>query len=589
VTRRFDFSKPSKLQTSRQEKQRQEIEQRKAAKKKKRVVLPLLDWAHAHRRINGQPFALDNFAPLVALYQDDHPHIVVIKPAQRGISEWAVTRAIHALDVGAEYFQTGKDGLNVGYLFPTQEALGDFSKERIGQLAEETEHLTRLFEESGYNDIKFKQVGGSFLYLRGAWSARALKSWPADDVIFDEYDEMAESAIALGERRLNAPTSAKRRAKISTPTFPGRGIHAQYLLSDQRVWDVQCQACGNWNELDFFATVRGDGETWETWRFWDSQRIVRAVWTVVCPSCQAEMDHCGPGRWRAKCPEITTVRGYWVPWYGFRGIPIQELALKAIRPDPSEQEEFFRSDLGIPYEAAGARITDAMMQALDDDLDGGRLPQTIWTKTTMGVDVGKVYNYKITSAGPDGRRYVRAIGIAKSWDELSKLMTAYKVRSCVVDAGPEWNPCQRWAAQHAGRVYRAIYPDSTAALKGKLYKARNEDSADQRKLFLSKNRKEDEDCDLVHVNRTMAMDAVYNRVAEQGELWPREFLRSDVIEQMTAPIRVVSKNDQGEPVVRWEHTKPDHYFHAAVYCLIAEKLLPKPVAGGLAQGSAKGW
>jgi hypothetical protein len=95
----------------------------------------LLEWAERYRRIDGQSFSLDRFAPLRAIYADEHPRIVVTKPSQRGVSEWAINYAIFALDRGAEVWASGqKTGLNVGYLFPTQAALSAFSKERISGL-----------------------------------------------------------------------------------------------------------------------------------------------------------------------------------------------------------------------------------------------------------------------------------------------------------------------------------------------------------------------------------------------------------------------------------------------------------------------
>ena len=82
-----------------------------------------LQWAYMYRRIDDKPFSLENFRPLKQIYTDDHDQLVVMKPAQVGVSEMAVTRTMHALDVGARYWQSGKAGLNVAYLFPTGGAL----------------------------------------------------------------------------------------------------------------------------------------------------------------------------------------------------------------------------------------------------------------------------------------------------------------------------------------------------------------------------------------------------------------------------------------------------------------------------------
>src|SRR4051794_28096921 len=92
-----------------------------AEKAKLNQPTTVLEWAQWYRRLEGQPFTLDRFLPLKAIYEDDHPRIVIIKPAQRGVSEMLVNMANFALDRGADVWAKGqKDGLNVCYIFPTK-------------------------------------------------------------------------------------------------------------------------------------------------------------------------------------------------------------------------------------------------------------------------------------------------------------------------------------------------------------------------------------------------------------------------------------------------------------------------------------
>ncbi len=532
-------------------------------------LLPPLAWAACYRRIDDQPFSLARFTPLKAIYEDDHPHIVVIKPAQVGVSEMAVTRAAHALDVGARYWHTGKNGLNVAYLFPTKTALGDFSKERISALKRESRHLAELFTGE-FDDITFKQVGDSYLYLRGAWSEEALLSFPADFLILDEYDRMDKAAIALARKRLRA-SLVKRELDISTPTLPGVGIHAEYLASDQRVWEIPCAACDAWVELDFFRDVRANGEPWDVWQDWDAERLHQATMDVVCPHCGQPLDRFADGRWVARAPAVTRIRGYQVPALCFPSVSLNELAVHAVDPDPTARTEFFRSDLGLPYEAAGSRVTIAMLQALSAELPGGKLPDGPWRQTTMGVDVGARFHYRISATGPDGQRYVRAMGAVRSWDELDMLMSQYRVRRCVIDAMPEIHGCKAWADTHAGKVLRAWYP---SGLKGDLF-APEPDKLDGE----------------ININRTMAMDAVYTVIATGAEHWPAAIHNDGEVQaQLTAPVRVVVEDASGQEKATWEHTSPDHFYHSCVYDVCAYRSLPKAKRGtGLHQGRAKGW
>jgi hypothetical protein len=518
----------------------------------------VLEWAERYREIDGRPFSLDRFAPLAAIYDDDHPHICVIKPAQRGISEWAINYASFALDRGADVWTHGeKAGLNVGYIFPTKTDLIDFSKERVSGLVEETDYLRALYEDGeAFNAATFKQVGSSYLYLRGGWNARALKTFPADVIILDEYDEMDPKAPALARRRMNA-SLVRRELDISTPTIPGVGIHALYLQSDRRVYEQQ-HACGEWVSYDFFRDVRVDGRPYDEWVRRPAELIRASEVRLHCPSCSEPLtddERCAVGRWRAEQPEVTGLRGYQIPWWPFPVVDLMTYAVTAISANPSDLTELYRSDLGQPYDAAGSRITEMMLGQLSHDLPGGVLPVTSWAETTMGVDPGARFHYRVSADDHHGRRCVLAMGSVGSWSDLDGLMDRWRVRLCVVDAMPELHAAQEFAARHQGRVLRAFYPQASA-MSGQLFVV-NEDKG------------------VVQVNRTMAMDRVYANVAKGAEHWPAEIHNDrEVIAHMKAPVRVLALDARGQEQATWVHTQPDHLYHASVYDTVAREALP---------------
>jgi len=523
----------------------------------------VLAWAQRYRRIDGQAFSLARFEPLRAIYQDTHPHIVIIKPAQRGVSEYAINYAAFALDRGADVWTNGqKDGLNVGYIFPTREALGDFSKERITGLIQESPHLAQLFSgDDDFNAITFKQVGRSYLYLRGGWSEASLLSFAADLLVLDEFDRMTPKTGALAERRMNA-SIVRRELKVSTPTIPGQGIHAEYLRSDRRVYE-QRHACGEWVTFDFFRDVQVDGQPYSEWRQWAPERLGTANVALVCPACRETLtddERCAAGRWMAEAPEITGLRGYWVPWWPFPVCDLTRLAITAVSQDPSQLEELYRSDLGLPYEVGGSRITREQLAALSHELPNGLLPDLAWHSTTMGVDVGSRFHYRVSSIGSDGHRYVRAMGSVETWEQLDVLMAQYSVRLCVIDAFPEQHAARAFVDRHKGRAVTATYPTANA-LKGVLLAPAESGKALQDGK--------------VSINRTMAMDAVYTAVSTAAERWPSAIHNDpEVIEHMTAPVRVNTQDAHGQPKADWVHTKPDHLYHASTYDTVARKLLP---------------
>ena len=453
-------------------------------------------------------------------------------------------------------------------------------------IMQEHRHIAGMFH-GGFEGIGFKQAGASYLYLRSTWiggkghnrAGQALLSFPADVLILDEYDRMDPAAVALAEKRMRASTVA-RELNVSTPTLPGKGIHQIYLQSDQHVWEIPCPSCGHWQELDFFRDVRAEPGTqttkngsgaqpYETWREWDREDLLRSRWTVHCEHCHGVVDRTAMGRWVSRNPDVTSIRGYHVPALAFPVISLAKLAVNATSEDPTQLEEFFRSDLGVPYETEGSNITDAMLDAI------GAMPLSPgpWTNVTMGVDVGSRFHFQIAGLAKDGVREVLEMGAVRSWDALTELLHKWSVRRCIIDALPELHGAKTWADEHKGRVFRAFYPNSThgKALGGELYLLNEDDRT-------------------ININRTMAMDAVYARVLSQKERWRKVIVQSQEVKaHMKAPIRVMSEDSTGQPIASWTHIAPDHLYHASVYCLVASLLKPKGRPGAIAQAVTSGW
>ena len=536
----------------------------------------VLEWAERYRRIDGEPFTLANFFPLRALYEDNHPRIAIMKPAQRGVSEFAVTLTCFALEFGARVWGGKKGpraGLNVGYIFPVQQALNDFSKERISSLREESIHLAQLFSDDTFDSLGFKKIGPSYLYLRGGWSVHALLSFPADVLILDEFDRMDPHAVSLARRRKNAST-IRHEVAISTPTVPGKGIHDAYLRSDQRVYLTPCGGCRAERVWSFFEDVRVDGEPYEVWQQWGVDRADTGTITLVCPACghvQTDAERCAEGRWDITRPEVTSVHGYHIPWWPWPFLDLRALVQAALSDDPTEVQELYRSDLGLPYSSSGSAITEEMLIQCEALLDGGKLPNNgdgPWRDTVLGVDIGARNHYRVTAIGPDGQECVRDMGSVKGWEALDELMFKYRVRLAIVDELPELDASEKFCERWKGRALRATYPSQANAFQGELYKRRK-------------------DSQVIAINRTMAMDRVHAQIAHAKIAIPHAVAADrEVIDHLIAPVRVSTVDDRGQERHEWVHTKPDHLFHASVYSLVARECLPKaansfaPVVGG---------
>lgn len=236
--------------------------------------------------------------------------VVVYKASQMGASEWAVSYALHSAD---------ERSATVLYIFPTDTHVSDFSAARIGPAIEASPYLDSIIvdgagenlpsgvRQRGSDRVTLKRVRDRFIYLRGAQvrgsgseggSAPQLKSIDADVLVLDEVDEMDPRAPSIAEKRLGHSQIAEQRW-ISTPTYPGYGIHAKWLETDQREWFVRCEHCGERQCLTINHVVVE----------WDSLgRPVRCSTdeggapSVRCQKCQGLLNRLGPGEWVATFP-----------------------------------------------------------------------------------------------------------------------------------------------------------------------------------------------------------------------------------------------------------------------------------------------
>jgi hypothetical protein len=268
---------------------------------------------------------------------------------------------------------------------------------------------------------------------------------------------------------------------------------------------------------------------------------------------------------------VVGLRGYWIPPLAFPVANLMRLAAAAVNPDPFEREQFFQSDLGVPYAVEGSNIPLENILQLASPLENGQLPPWKahqWSDNTMGVDVGYRKHWKVSGTGPDGVRYIRAVGHADEWAEIDQLMRHFRIRRCVVDAQPDLDAAKLFSQRWPGRVLRAFYPGPTA-LKGQLWHV---DGLDLKKL---KNRKTKTRVDVVNINRTMAMDRVRAMVTKIAEPAPLSVVNDPLFQaHLQATTRVTTPDVRGQHVAMWQNQGDDHMFHAMVYDLIARETMP---------------
>ena len=529
-----------------------------------------LDWATTYRNIGGLGFSLDLYPCLRQIYEDPHEFKVIQKPAQVGVSEYLLNIALHAMDGGYKYYKQKRKKLNVGYIFPTTQAVQEFSKERIAAgILEENEYLGELVKgqevgRSGmrlHSTLHFYRIGKSILHMRGAQNPTVqLKSFPIDLLIIDEIDEVSDRAVALATKRLGA-SELRHKIYASTPKYPGVGVNYYFVLSDQHVWELECPSCGMWQEPDFFKNVYMVEEegliSYDEWVQLGEAGVAKNKFLFVCQNCLAEMDRKAEGRWVAKNPE-SRIRGYRIPGLVSPKVPLHEYALNSCKMKPADIQEFWNSDLGLPYAPKGGSLSVAdLMRCEQKGIDEFRkFYHVYWS--VMGIDVGAKLHAKVSTINEQGLWETVLLAELDDFDEFDDIIKRYKVGAIVVDAYPETRAAKKFAEDYKGKVWLARYAPPTQIETAKFG-------------FL----KDDDPTPYVDIARTEAMDEVASSIIEGKEAWP-ELVRHQwptFYSMMQAPVKVKKSNlrRDGSVEVRYvyQETGPDHFYHAFVYEWVA--------------------
>ena len=554
-----------------------ELQRRKAAAvspalAERGTAMDLLSWTAVYRcwLRPGQPFDLTKHLYLVDLYNCQAQEVVVYKASQMGASEFAVSKALYACD---------QIPATVLYLFPTEGHISDFSSARIGPALEASPYLSRLIvrgkeqDKRGADRVKLMRVRDRFLYLRGAQvkpggAAPQLLSVDADVVVFDELDAMDPRARTIGVKRLGH-SLIKNVLDISTPTYPGRGIHARWQESDQREWHVKCEGCGEWQALTIQQVVSEWDELGRP-TAWHGSKEGRAF--AACRKCSRELDRLGPGQWVAAFPE-RPIAGFHLSKLFSATADLGGIVRQLQKTDETVRKECFNQDLGLPYTPRGGQLTAETLDACRRDYGHGPVRGE---RTFMGVDVGTVLHVVIR--GPlnaDGERPQRFAGEVATFDELGRLIRQYRPKRVVVDAMPE---------TRMARQLQADFPDGLVWLAYYTEESKDEKAA----RFDQKN-------GTVIVDRTRALDATMAGFAEvvQENTLPagaREIGAGDYYRHLTGMVRVVEEGGRaGTAVARYVAAGADHYAHAENYCWVATQAAGAPGLGVAIGRGAKGW
>lgn len=479
----------------------------------------------------------------VGILTDRAQKISIVKSPQCGISELAL---------GRMFYRT-MQGWAIFYLLPTIEVRNFVVKERVDPLIAGVPLYRDLLREAQMYSTSankaadatlMKSLGRSWVIFAGSNSPASLGSHPADVLIVDEYNDCVQKSIRLARKRIDN-SQLREEFYLGNPTIKNFGIDTRWLRGDQRMWNVKCNHCGEWQPFDWFINVvRQEGEA----RF-----ILRASGpdaAIVCRKCDRTMNRYGKGEWVAAFPGRDE-HSYHISQLFSGTVPLREMwqeFLDAVK-SPQLMQEFQNSRLGISSSIGTMSFTRDLLES--KVMETVRRVEEYDGVCYGGIDVGSYFHVIICNE----RREVIYIAALTSWDELDKLWERFPRLVLCIDALPEGHACASFAARHDGLVYRAWFSIR--------------DPAAERVV-------DHVDC-TVKTNRTTAFDETltsFQRDDEQGIWLPLDAMEvPDFVAHMTASSRVLDENRQ-PPIPVWdEGDAADHYLTACVYlnlCLIMQ-------------------
>lgn len=497
-----------------------------------------------------EPYTFDNHEFLIALAKRKWipgDNVFVRKSSQCGASEYALGTLFWMND------RNLKSWKGSGLVFPATQQLHDHLKARVFPIMEMPYFSAKLKNAN----LRFFRWNDKAIYFRGGQTRRDLISWPADFVVLDEFDEFEDpiTVIPTIEARLNA-SIYKWILGISTPTYPDIGIDRAYSMSNQHNWYVHCDRC----QQEFSPLVEIQASGFENCVV---QSPLSKLVGFQCPHCHDLTQTNGaPGQWVLDVAADNQRYAYSISRLFVKNGNLKSLLYKY--HDALNIQEFYNSELGLPYAPANAKLQ--IGDIVDASIGVSEMPFGSEQPTWMGVDVGIKCHWVVGRFSEAGKKEILAYGIC-SFDELRDIEKRYNVRGGVIDLRPYETEVKKHIVGRRG------------------FFACDFNTGNQEDWYVFKLADDEVKGSAVRIikaDRTQSCDHVINQIAVKKNIILPRMAKDDprFRNQMTAPTRMdLSDAKTGDiKAVYNSGGRADHFFFAFVYLLLAMELRRTSIA-----------
>lgn len=518
----------------------------------------------SHPEDNNRRWTFLHHEYQVGILRDTTKVIDVQKCSQVGMSELSVRAALAILSIQRNF--------TCIYVLPTAWFAGAFTKGRINPVIEASRYLKAAVNKE-VDSTEMKQIGTSFLYIKGTVGKSANISVPAQGLFKDEVDFCDQDALKGFNSRLGHAGDREIQRGFSTPTVANYGINESFAKGSQAHYCVKCRNCLQWVAPNFITDVEIPGFNGNIGVFekedleLENVKIHEAF--LRCPDCKAPLhwkDLCNPEKrqWIHKFPDRERhsyqVCPYDVPMVNTLGKTLSTIA------DYGTKKDWVNFKLGYPFEDAQTSFLDAVVHSNrvprqisipEMDAYAEEKPQTVCHNTFIGVDIGKtswfvclqedtaipgrlieIYKERIRQ---DGNDY-----LYRRVKYLEKVLGAV---NGVMDAGPDITTSRKYSTTGVIGTTWACY-----------YVRKGKDTLEIVTL--------DEDEGIVKAARTETFNDLAAEV-NSGRISFTDDQEYPLMRQHLSAMKRTDHQDEGELSSRWVSTGDDHYAHALNYARIA--------------------
>jgi len=491
-----------------------------------------------------QPFILDAA----------EPEWVIKKCSQVGITEMSIRMALALCSMIR--------GFTIAYTLPTSKFAGTIMKTRVDPVITSSTPLRNAV--SDIDNTEVKQLGDSFLYMKGCASNNAAISVPCDMRLHDEVDFSDPIVLSQYQSRMTH-SPYKFKGQLSTPTLPQRGIDLAFANSRRHFNFVKCEHCNHHFVPDYYTHVRIPG-------FNDDLRNInkRNLHTVAYKEAFVECPRCG------KAPSLLPEHREWVrenPDDHFVAFGVQVSPFDAptlITPgylvESSTQyqkaADFVNFGLGQAFEDEESTLVKDELNALitsNFNLDSGY-------SYVMGVDLGTTCWICIGAVHYDGSiRIVHTEGVHVSdlRTRYLELRVQYRVRLSVMDSAPFLETVLGLQKQDPN-LYGAVYVEKRGVEIFNVVDREGDKSEGKQELRQ------------VNISRNKAFDSLMEFI-RQGQMSKRPDENDEAwVNHLTDMRRLKDWDAKAQEMMyRWVKSSEgdDHLHHATLYMYVASMII----------------